>query len=199
VRAVGDFQLRGPSLMHGYFEDPDKTRETLSADGWLRTGDLGYLVDGNLFICGRKKDVIILNGRNYYPQDLEWVASRVEGVRPGGVAAFGGHKTGLDREAVVVVVETRGTDPDHSQMATSVRNEIQRAISLVVDDVVVVRPGTLPKTSSGKIQRSKARAMYEAGRLEPRGQDGKLELAKHLLDSQLAHLKLSIFGRAKTP
>ena len=192
-RRVGEIMVKGPSVTRGYYEDAEKTRETYGADGWMKTGDLGYLADGGVFICGRQKDVIIINGKNYYPQDLEWVASKVDGVRPGNVAAFPTFKRGLDREAVVVVAEAKSMDVAES-LATTIRNEIQRAVGIVVDDVVVAETGTVPKTSSGKIQRSKARALYESGELKKKDADGKLEIAKRVLESQFAHLRLSVFG-----
>ena len=196
-REVGEIHIKGPSVTSGYFEDREKTAETIDADGWLKTGDLGYVSNGNVFICGRKKDVIIINGKNYYPQDLEWVASRVEGVRTGNVAAFPTFKQGLDREAVVVVAETKGGIANDA-LATAIRTEIQRAVGIVVDDVVVAESGTIPKTSSGKIQRSKARALYEAGELKKKEADGKIDIAKRVIESQFAHLKLSIFGNKRS-
>src|SRR6185295_2627912 len=87
-RHVGEIRLKGPSLMHGYWEDAERTEQAL-AGGWLRTGDLGLFHEGRLYVCGRIKEVIIMNGRNYYPQDIEWAASQVPGVRKGNVIAFG--------------------------------------------------------------------------------------------------------------
>jgi len=193
-RRVGEIQLKGPSVTQGYFEDPEKTAETLDAEGWLRTGDLGYLADGQIFICGRKKDVIIVNGKNYYPQDLEWIASNVPGVRTGNVVAFPSTKSGLDREAVVVVAESKSAD-GREALATAVRAEIQKALGIVPDEVVIADAGTIPKTSSGKIQRARARALYESGELRKRETEGTVEIAKRVIESQLAHLKLGIFGR----
>ncbi len=196
-RTVGEFEIRGPSVTKGYFEDPEKTAEVLDKDGWLKTGDLGYLVDGMVFICGRQKDIIILNGRNYYPSDIEWAASKVEGVRAGNVVVFASGKQGLDREAVVVVAESKSNDGQDA-LAKAIRVEIQRATGLVVDDVMVVEAGTIPKTSSGKVQRSKARAQYETGELKKKTPEGNLGIAKRVIESQLAHLKLSIFGNKKS-
>jgi fatty-acyl-CoA synthase len=196
-RVVGEFEIRGPSVTAGYFENPEKTAEVIDKEGWLRTGDLGYLVDGVVFICGRQKDIIILNGRNYYPSDIEWAASKVEGVRPGNVVVFASSKPGLDREAIVVVAESK-TAEKQDALAAAIKQEIQRATSLVVDDVMVVEAGTIPKTSSGKVQRSKARAQYEAGELKKREAEGNLGIAKRVIESQLAHLKLSIFGSKKS-
>src|SRR5690606_28376320 len=195
-RRVGEIEVSGPSVMQGYFEMPEKTRETVSPDGWLRTGDLGYLVDGDIFICGRAKDVIIVNGKNYYPQDLEWAGSEVEGVRQGNVIAFPSHKAGLGREAVVVVAETKLSE-GRDALASRIKTRIAEATGLTVDEVVVVDAGTIPKTSSGKLQRAKARTLYEQGELKKREDEGALKIAGHLAASQLAHLKLSIFGKKK--
>jgi len=195
-RRVGEIEVSGPSVMQGYFEMPEKTRETVNEEGWLKTGDLGYLVDGEVFICGRAKDVIIVNGKNYYPQDLEWAGSEVEGVRQGNVIAFPSHKEGLGREAVVVVAETKLSE-GREKLAADIKTRIAQATGLTVDEVVVVDTGTVPKTSSGKLQRARARALYEQGELKKREEEGALKLAGHLAASQLAHLKLSIFGRGK--
>ena len=164
-RRVGEIMIKGPSVTQGYYEDAEKTRETYGADGWMKTGDLGYLVDGSVFICGRQKDVIIINGKNYYPQDLEWVASRVEGVRTGNVAAFPTFKRGIDREAVVVVAEAKSMEGADA-LATTIRGEIQRAVGIVVDEVVIAETGTVPKTSSGKIQRVEGAGALRERRIE---------------------------------
>ncbi len=193
-RQVGEIQVRGPSVMAGYFELPDKTAETVLEGGWLRSGDLGYMADGNLFICGRAKDVIILHGKNYYPQDLEWAANQVPRVRTGNVVVFSAHKPNLDREAVVVVAETRESD-DRDGIASEIRQTIQSQVGLTVDDVTLVEAGVLPKTSSGKVQRRRTRALWEEGGLHRSQGDGKLKVAAQLVESQLAHLKLRIFGR----
>ena len=195
-RRVGEIEVSGPSVMQGYYEMPEATRETVGEDGWMRSGDLGYLVDGNVFICGRAKDVIIVNGKNYYPQDLEWAASEVKGVRAGNVIAFPSFKEGLAREAVIVVAETKDAE-DREQLARDVKAEIARQTGLTPDEVVIVDAGTIPKTSSGKLQRRKARELYEAGALSRREDEGTLKVAGRLVESQLAHLKLSIFGKRK--
>jgi fatty-acyl-CoA synthase len=195
-RRVGEIELSGPSVMQGYYEMPEATRETIGEDGWMRSGDLGYLVDGDVFICGRAKDVIIVNGKNYYPQDLEWAASEVKGVRAGNVIAFPSFKEGLGREAVVVVAETKDA-PDREQLARDVKTEIARQTGLTPDEVVIVDAGTIPKTSSGKLQRRKARELYETDALARREDEGTLKVAGRLVESQLAHLKLSIFGKRK--
>jgi fatty-acyl-CoA synthase len=162
-RHVGEIALQGPSVTKGYFEDHDRTAQTIR-DGWLLTGDLGYKADGQVHICGRKKDVIIVHGRNYYPQDLEWEASRVDGVRVGNVVAFGTGRTGIDREAVVLVAEVKD-GVDAKLVGHEVCSVVQTATGLHLDEVVLVPAGTIPKTSSGKVQRAKTKALFEAGEL----------------------------------
>ena len=164
---VGEILIKGPSVTPGYFRDAKKTRETITSRGWLKTGDLGYLTeDGQLFVCGRLKDVIIVRGLNYYPQDLEWAASRVEGVRD--VAAFGANKPGPeDREAVVIVAVSKVSPERREELEAAIKREVQRAVGLAVDEVVTTKMASaVPKTSSGKVQRHKVRALYEAGELE---------------------------------
>lgn len=192
-REVGEIQIKGPSMMNGYFEARDLTAETI-VDGWLNTGDLGYLADEQIFICGRAKDVIIVNGKNYYPQDLEWAAGEVEGVRTGNAIAFAGYKEGLGREAVVIVAETKETG-GFDEIAARVKKAVYGSTGLMVDEVSVVPAGTIPKTSSGKVQRRKARELHEEGTLEKRENDSKARVAAHVVESQLAHLRLRIFGR----
>ncbi|MEM9194687.1 MAG: fatty acyl-AMP ligase [Myxococcota bacterium] len=194
-RRVGEIQLVGPSVMPGYFENPKKSEETLE-NGWLNTGDLGYLADKQIFICGRAKDVIIVNGKNYYPQDLEWAAGGVEGVRTGNAIAFAAHREGLGREGVVVVAETRETE-GLSEISDRVKKAVYEATGLMVDEVALIEAGALPKTSSGKVQRSKARERFEAGTLRRESDDGAAKIAGRVVQSQLAHLRLRIFGRGK--
>ncbi|WP_437687317.1 fatty acyl-AMP ligase [Sorangium sp. So ce176] len=195
-REVGELRLRGPSVMPGYFNDPDMTKEAF-AGGWLRTGDLGYLAEGKVYICGRSKEVIIVNGRNYYPQDLEWEASRVSGVRKGNVIAFGTMKPHNDRERVVIAFETGASDEQEKQaLKGEVRRVVQQAMGLTVDDVVAVGMGVLPKTSSGKLQRSKTRELYENGELLIRSssRDGdRLDAAKEFAKSQINYFRHAIF------
>jgi fatty-acyl-CoA synthase len=161
-RHVGELLLRGTSVTPGYYKRPDATA-ALFRDDWLCTGDLAYLVDGELVLCGRIKDVIIVGGRNVFPEDIERAVGVLEGVRAGNVIAFGveGYK---GKESVVVVAEVRTDDAD------TVRHEIHhRALDvcgLPPRDVMLVKPGTLPKTSSGKLQRAKCRELYLADELE---------------------------------
>jgi acyl-CoA synthetase (AMP-forming)/AMP-acid ligase II len=192
-RRVGEIQVRGPSVMPGYFDNPEATARALDSEGWLSTGDLGYLAEGRLVICGRQKDVLIVNGRNYYPQDLEWAASSVEGIRAGNTVAFSTYRQGLGREAIVVLCETRQRE-GRDELARQVKHEIHRATGLMVDEVEVLDAGTIPKTSSGKVQRAKARSQFEEQGLQKREDEGAVRVAGRVMQSQLAHLRLRIFG-----
>lgn len=196
-RHVGELRLRGPSVMPGYWSDTDLTTRAF-AGGWLRTGDLGYLADGKVHICGRSKEVIIVNGRNYYPQDLEWEAGKVQGVRKGNVVAFGSMRTGGDRERVVVAFETSVAEgPERQALRAEVRRVLQQSVGLAVDDVVPLEAGALPKTSSGKLQRTKTRALYESDELSPRSsarEADRVELVKQLAKSQLGYFRHALIG-----
>ncbi len=161
-REVGEIEIRGASVTPGYYRNPEATAATLH-EGWLRTGDLGYLVDGELVVCGRIKDVIILGGRNVYPQDVERAVADVTGVRAGNVIAFGTEgKRG--RESLVVVAESKGDELDRVRAA--VKSAVYDAVGMAPEDVVLVRPGSLPKTSSGKLQRTLCRTRYFDAELE---------------------------------
>ncbi|HEX3483036.1 MAG TPA: fatty acyl-AMP ligase, partial [Kofleriaceae bacterium] len=160
-REVGEIEVRGPSIAAGYFQDEPATRATF-CDGWLRTGDLGFIVDGDLFVTGRTKDLIIVAGRNHGPEQIEAAAAQVDGVRPGNVVAFGvPGRRGTDD--VVVVCESAAAD--RVRLAEAVRAHVATEIGLRIAEVAVLAPGTLPKTSSGKLQRSKTRELFLDGSL----------------------------------
>lgn len=161
-RVVGELEISGTSVTTGYYKRPE-LNVTLFHDGWLRTGDLGYLVDGELVLCGRIKDVIIIGGRNVYPQDIERAVNTVDGVRAGNVIAFGveGYKA---KESVVVVCETRADDLEAVRKA--VHHRVLEAVGVPPRDVMLVKPSTLPKTSSGKLQRSACKQAYLTETLE---------------------------------
>jgi fatty-acyl-CoA synthase len=155
-RRVGRIHVAGPSLLEGYFRDPEASRLVL-ADGWLDTGDLGAWVDGSLVVTGRAKDLIIVNGRNLWPQDLEWAAERVEPLRPGDVAALAEHDS--EGERVVLLVQCRMQDAAaRRQLAQAVADKVMAACC-VLCRVVLVAPHALPRTSSGKLARSHARRL----------------------------------------
>jgi acyl-CoA synthetase (AMP-forming)/AMP-acid ligase II len=159
----GEILFRGPSVMEGYQEGG--ADEMIDADGWLRTGDLGYLVDGELYVVGRAKDLIIIRGRNISPQTIEWEVNKLPGVRAGTTIAVAVRVD--DSEGVVVMLETRNHDVE--ALKAEVAATVKRVIGVPPADVVCLPPGTIPKTSSGKLQRGKARRQYLEGKL---GQEG---------------------------
>lgn len=164
-RARGRIVFRGPSRTAGYYRNPEATAAVLDGDGWLDSGDLGYAVNGELFVTGRLKDCIIKGGHNIIPQDVEMAAWEAEGVRKGCVAAFGSVDPATGTEKLVVVVETRLTSPaSRERMRAAVTHEVAARVGTPPDDVVAVHPGFVPKTSSGKIQRIATRRLYETGR-----------------------------------
>ena len=164
-RTVGRVCLQGPSLMTGYFRDLQATRTVITEDGWLDTGDMGYMVHGELVITGRSKDLIIFSGRNIWPQDLEWAVEKLDGVRPGEVAAFS-VSTDDDQERVIVVVECRMGDPaSRHALRHAVKATVQKVAS-VECDVVLAAPRSLTFTTSGKLSRAAAKANYLDGTIQ---------------------------------
>ncbi|MDX6748644.1 fatty acyl-AMP ligase [Geminicoccaceae bacterium 1502E] len=163
-RNVGRVCIQGPSLMTGYFRNPEASRAVLLADGWLDSGDMGYMVDGELVITGRSKDLIILNGRNIWPQDIEWAVEKVEGVRAGDVAAFA--VTGEDdQEQLVTVVQCRlGDRAAQEKLRREVHATVQR-LAGADSEVLLVPPRSLTFTTSGKLSRAAAKASFLEGAL----------------------------------
>ena len=161
-RHVGAIVARGPSVMQGYFEHAEATRGALR-DGWLHTGDLGYMADGQLFVCGRTKDLIIHQGRKYHPPDLESAIADVPGVRTAGVVVFGINRIDDDDE-VVAVVEVRAGAAT-GDVVELVRRRVRETTGLELDRVVVAPPGTIPRTTSGKVRRVETRERFQTGTL----------------------------------
>ena len=164
-RQVGELLIRGTSVTPGYYKNPEATAELL-VDGWLHTGDLAYLLDGELVVCGRIKDVIIVGGRNIYPQDIERSAGDVAGVRPGNVIAFGADGR-AGAQSIVVVAELG--DAEAATVRDLLTERITSDIGVPPKEVVMVAKGTVPKTSSGKLQRSLAKSRWLNGELETAG------------------------------
>ncbi|WP_437837404.1 AMP-binding protein [Sorangium sp. So ce1153] len=160
-RTVGEIEVRSETLMEGYFDEPEATAEAL-VDGWLRTGDLGFLDGGALFVTGRKKEVIIKGGHTMIPAVIEDIAARVDGIRAGCVVAVGLFVEERQTESVYVVAETRADVSEHAGLAERVR-EALRANGVTVDHVVLVPPGDLPKTTSGKLRRREVAERLRAG------------------------------------
>jgi len=161
-RMAGRVMVRGPSLMQEYFGNHEETSRVLSQDGWLDTGDLGYLIDGSLVITGRSKDLILINGRNVWPQDLEWaVEQEVDGVRSGDVAAFSIDEAAAER--VVLMAHCRKTNESEREDLRQAIIETIRVRAGLDCEVMLVAPHSLPQTSSGKLSRTQARQLYLSG------------------------------------
>ena len=164
-RSIGKVWVRGTSVMVGYFRDPESTAACM-VGGWLDTGDMGYLSNGYIFIVGRAKDMIIINGRNHWPQDIEWAVEQLPGFKSGDIAAFA--ITGPSgEETPAVLVHCRVSDPDErGRLRDDIRERV-RAITGITPVVELVPPRTLPRTSSGKLSRVKARNLYLSGEIQP--------------------------------
>ena len=158
-RQIGEIVLAGPSVMTGYYRQEALTAQVLR-NGSLHTGDLGFVAGGELYVCGRLNDMIIVNGRKFYPQDLEWAVDDLAGVRRGRVVAFGSSVPGR-ADRVVIVVEPNGTVASDA-LSESIRRQVAATFGLYVDDVAIVPSGTIGRTTSGKVQRAATRARYEA-------------------------------------
>jgi fatty-acyl-CoA synthase len=164
-RAIGKLWAKGPSIMQGYFRDETSTAACL-VDGWLDTGDMGYLSDGYVYIVGRAKDMIIINGKNHWPQDIEWAVEQLPGFKAGDIAAFAITTPGGE-ETPAVLVQCRTTDDaERARLRDAIREKV-RAITGMHCVVELVPPRTLPRTSSGKLSRAKARNLYLSGELRP--------------------------------
>lgn len=186
-RQVGHIVIRGPSLMRGYYRDTEATAAVIR-NGWLWTGDLGFIADGELFVSGRVKDLIILRGRNFYAEDLERLAERVPGVRAGAAVAFAVHDEQQETELAVLVCETKVEGEEaRGALAKEVAETVGSFTGVHLGEVVMVDGGTLPKTSSGKKQRSLCRERYLSGDLFKR-RPGRLSRALVLARSGASFL-----------
>ncbi|HXU32190.1 MAG TPA: AMP-binding protein, partial [Thermoanaerobaculia bacterium] len=164
-RHLGEIALSGPSMFSGYLGLPEPTEEQIARG--FRTGDLGFVEGGELFVTGRKKELIILSGENHHPAEIEWAAGKAAGVRPGRVAAFGIQDPGLATEKLCLVAEVDGKGTPQPGQAEAIRIEIRRQVreqtGLVVEEIELVAAGTIPVTTSGKIRRGAVRAGFRAG------------------------------------
>jgi 1-acyl-sn-glycerol-3-phosphate acyltransferase len=164
-RTQGRVQFQGPSATRGYFRNPEASQRLLDG-AWRNTGDLGYLADGELYLTGREKDVIIRGGHNFYPQELEEAVNRLPGVRRGGVAVFAATDARSGTERLVVLAEIRDDSPaNREEIETRINHLAVDLIGTPADDIVLAPPRTVLKTSSGKVRRAACREHYERGDL----------------------------------
>jgi fatty-acyl-CoA synthase len=165
-RAIGKVYARGPSIMAGYFRDEEATDACLDGNGWLDTGDMGYMSDGYIYIVGRAKDMIIINGKNHWPQDIEWAVEQLPGFKAGDIAAFSITTPGGE-ETPAVLVQCRTSDAaERERLRNEIRDRV-RSITGMNCVIELVPPRTLPRTSSGKLSRAKARNLYLSGEIQP--------------------------------
>lgn len=195
---VGHVLAGGRSIMQGYFENQSATDEVVR-DGFLWTGDLGFVSGGELYITGRVKDLIIVRGKNYYAEDLESAAEALDGVRGGGCVAFGVYDESTATDKVVVICETKLTDKaEKAELLEQVREHVSRECGLTIDVVEIVVPGTIPKTSSGKRRRGTTRTRWVAGELKPPS-EATARLAWMFMRSQFGYAVMrgrKLFGRS---
>ena len=182
-REVGEICVKSPSLMSGYYKNSEATREAIK-EGWLHSGDMGFILDGMLFISGRKKEMIIKRGKNIYPYDVERIASTVKGVRLGCCAAFDVHNEEQGTEDLVLVCETTVKDKDAlEKLRKDIHNEILAKLGIAPDDIRLVPKETIPKTTSGKIQRILCKRIYLEGDLMPKKSKNMIVLIRTFLMS----------------
>ena len=185
-RTEGFLWFRGPSAASGYFNNPAATQKLFPAGPatdrefpWVNTGDRAYRAEGELFVTGRVKDIIIKGGRNLYPHEVEELAGRADGIRKGCIVAFGLKDEGSGTEKLVVVAESRETDPaQRSAIATAITHEISQGLGLPPDRVELLLPGSIPKTSSGKLRREETKQLYLAGTLNAKKAPAWLQIAR---------------------
>lgn len=197
---VGAVHVQGPAVMRGYFGRPDTTAAALSPSGWLATGDLGFVHGGELYVTGRSKDVIAVRGSKRAPQEIEEVLDAVPGVRPGCAVAVGYLPADADGEALLLLVERRSAQqgsegaelaegPTDATLAAQVRDVVIASCGIKPHHVAILAPGTLPRTSSGKLRRSEARARFQDGTLTAPRPVTTLTMARELARSTLAKLR----------
>ena len=193
-RRVGRIFVRGPSVMMGYFRNRKATSRALT-DGWLDTGDLGFVEKGELYVCGRAKDVIIIRGANHQPQEFEGCVDAVDGVRTGCVVALGFTPEGAEGEELLILAErsVRGASGD---LEERIRKAVLDGTGVRAHTVRVLAPGTLPRTSSGKMRRGEALRRFLSDELTPPQPVNVLRLAGKLVQSAVAFAKIELSGES---
>lgn len=161
--ATGDIVVRGVSLFSGYYRNPEATAEALQ-DGWYTTGDVGFFADGELYICGRRKELLIVHGKNYYATDIEEAVNRIDGVKPGRAVAFALYSERSQSEEGYVVVESERPSDTWTALKRAVKEGVFSQLDLTLQSVQIVEPGWLVKTTSGKISRKENALKYLATR-----------------------------------
>ncbi len=188
-RVEGSVQFTGPSATAGYYQNPGATQQLLRG-GWLETGDRGYMAGGELYITGRVKDIIIRRGRHIYPDEIEQAVGELEGVRKGCVAAFGTHEAATATEKLVVLAETRYTDPALlAELKARINERVVATVGEPPEEIVLSGPHTVLKTSSGKLRRSATRTAYEDGSLARAPAGPAVQMARLALESVLPGLR----------
>jgi len=182
---VGRIMIKGPSITPGYYNDPEVTARTIR-NGWLDTGDLGFIHESHLYITGRSKDLIIIRGQNIAPQEVEELLSDIEGIRAGCIAAVSASIEGLGEQLIVLAEKDVRRPRPEKELAGAIRERVIEGIALIPYQVQILEPGTLPRTSSGKMRRSEALHMYLSGELVPPEKMGALKLLSKVGKSQLA-------------
>ncbi|MFZ1990008.1 MAG: AMP-binding protein, partial [Alphaproteobacteria bacterium] len=177
-RTEGRLQFRGPSATSGYYRNPEKTRG-LFVDGWLDSGDLAYIANGNVFITGRTKDIILRAGRNIHPAEVEAALEQLAGVETHGTVLFGAPDPSTGTERLILIVETPLVDePSRRSLRAEIESISSNILEQPVDEIILAKPGTIPKTSSGKIRRPAIRDEYSAGLLLAERRDIGFQLAR---------------------
>ena len=182
---VGRIWVKGPSITKGYWESPELTANMIHGD-WLDTGDLGFFHEGQLYIAGRAKDLIIIRGRNYAPQEIEELLLEVDGLRVGCTVAGGAMVDGQGEQLIVLAERNPLSDRPSEEIAAEIESRVLAGLSLTVHDAAVLPPGTLPRTSSGKLRRYEAVKQYLAGTLAPPEKVTALKLLRDLGKSHWA-------------
>jgi acyl-CoA synthetase (AMP-forming)/AMP-acid ligase II len=188
-RRMGRIHVRGPSLMQGYLGDPAATAGALRG-GWLDTGDLGFHAGGELFVHGRAKDIVIVRGANHAPEEFEACLGAIEGLRPGCAVALGFVPEGGDGEQLLVLAERAAAfRGDRAALVEAVRDAVSSRSGVRPHTVVILEPGTLPRTSSGKMRRGEALRRFQSGKLRPPRKVNVISVVREMIAGRLARAR----------